>query len=118
MIRFLVCAGPLLLVAAPALAQVTTAPTVADPAAAMAAAPVAAPPKPKKVCRTNQVTGRRIAQTTCYTAAQWAEYDRVQAEAAKNLIDDVSGVGGRSDLRGSASGGLSTASMFGLGVPQ
>jgi poly(3-hydroxybutyrate) depolymerase len=118
MIRFLICAAPLLLTAAPALAQATSIPAVADPAAAMAAAPTAAPAKPKKICRTSQVTGRRISSSTCYTAAQWAEYDRVQAEAAKNLIDDVSGVSGRSDLRGSASGGLSTASMFGLGVPQ
>lgn len=118
MTRFLMCAATLLIVSAPALAQQAGAPAVADPAAAIAAAPVAAPAKPKKICRTNQVTGRRIAQTTCYTAAQWAEYDRVQAEAAKNLINDVSGVGGRSDLRGSSGGGLSTASMFGLGVPQ
>jgi poly(3-hydroxybutyrate) depolymerase len=118
MIRFLICAAVSLIASAPVLAQQASAPAVADPAAAIAAAPVAAPIKPKKICRTNQVTGRRIAQTTCYTAAQWAEYDRVQAEAAKNLIDDVSSVSGRSDLRGSSSGGLSTASMFGLGVPQ
>ncbi|WP_404710898.1 hypothetical protein [Sphingomonas sp. MMS24-J13] len=118
MTRFLICAAPWLLVAAPALAQDASAPTIASPAAAIAAAPVAAPAKPKKICRTNQVTGRRIAQTTCYTAAQWAEYDRVQAEAAKRLVNDVSGVGGRSDLGSSSSGGLSTASMFGLGVPQ
>jgi hypothetical protein len=112
MTRFVIWAAPLLIVAAPAFAQQQAGMD------AGAAAPAVAPAKPKKVCRTNQVTGRRIAQTQCYTAAEWADYDRMQREAATKLVNDVRGFAGRGDLSSSRDGSLSTSTMFGLGSPQ
>ena len=104
--RFLMWAAPLLAIAAPAFARSDTG---------AAAAPAAAPAKPKTICRSEQVTGRRIAQSRCYTAAQWAELDRVNSEAANKLLSDVVGEAGRSSFGSGSSGGLSTASLFGLG---
>jgi hypothetical protein len=74
--------------------------------------------KPRKVCRSYQVTGRRIAQRKCYTAAQWAEYDAVQAEAANKLINDVTRAGAKANLSPDASGGLDTGALFGFGPPR
>ncbi len=111
MIRFGIWAAPLLIVAAPAVAQQAGTDTGA-------AAPAAAPAKPRKICRSSQVTGRRIAQTQCYTAAQWADYDRAQQEAATRLIGDVTGFAGRGNLHVGDNGSLSTSTMFGLGAPQ
>jgi hypothetical protein len=105
--RFLIWAAPLLAVATPAVAQ--------QGAVDGAAAPVAAAPaKPKKICRKFAVTGRRISETQCYTAAQWAEYDRTQDAAANKLINDVSSMGARSNF---PAGSTSTSSLFGL-APQ
>jgi hypothetical protein len=112
MTRFLICLAPLLVIASPAFAQQASTDTVATPA------PAAVPAKPKKICRTQQITGRRISQTQCYTAAQWAEYDRMNNEDAKQFVNTVSGLAGRSTLQSSADGGLSTSSVFGLGPPQ
>ena len=108
--RYVIWTAPLLAMATPALAQQA----ITDPAAA-ALTPAVAPAKPKKICRKFEVTGRRISQTECYTAAQWAEYDRVHNEAANKLINDVSSAGARSDFNPSSPGGLSTSSLFGLG---
>ena len=110
MTRFLMWTAPLLLVASPSLAREAGADAVTAPD------PVAAAAKPKKVCRSSQVTGRRIATTQCYTAAQWAEYDSTNNAAANKLVSDVIGAGGKGNLRiGEHDGSLSTASMFGLG---
>lgn len=106
--KYLIWAAALLLVAPPAFAQ-------QPGAAAMPIAPVAAPAKPKKICRKREITGRRISQTDCYTAAQWAEYDRTQEAAAAKLVGDVSGFGARSTLSSSSDGSLSSGSVFGLG---
>lgn len=117
MARFMMWAAPLLLGAAPTFAQPASTDTAT--AAPAPAAPAAAPAKPKKICRTFKVTGRRIAQTTCYTAAQWADLDKSNEAAAKKLVDDVAATSGRSNLSGSAGGGgLSTGSIFGLGSGQ
>ena len=109
MIRLVILAAPLLFVAAPAAAQ------DAGEAAAVAPAPAAPAVKDRKVCRSSTVTGRRIAQRRCYLASQWAEYDRVQAEAAKKLVNDVQGASAKGNLSGGGSGGLSTGALFGLG---
>jgi hypothetical protein len=114
MLRFLMFTVPLLVVAAPALAQEAAADTTAAPAAPVVAAPV----KPKKVCRTSQVTGSRIAETQCYTAAQWADIDRTRQASANKLISDVVGSAGSAHFPGSDSGGADTRSLFGLGNPQ
>ena len=108
---FLILAAPLLIFATPASAQ--------DVGAAAQAAPAAAPAaKEKKVCRSAFVTGRRIAQRKCYLASQWAEYDRVQEEAAKKMIHDVVSASGKSNLKGDASGSLDTLAVFGFGPAQ
>lgn len=103
------CAAALLVIAAPALAQAP------DP---MSNEAPAAPAKPKKVCRTFQVTGRRIASTQCYTAAQWAELDRTRQASANKLVSDVIGQAASAHFPGGDSGGLDTRSVFGLGNPQ
>jgi hypothetical protein len=113
MARFLIWAAPLFAVAAPAMAQQASTDTVAA-----ASASAAAPAKPKKICRTQQITGRRIAQSQCYTATQWADYDRAQAEAAKQFVNDVTGHAGKYDGGSDSSGGLSTAGIFGLAPPR
>jgi hypothetical protein len=108
--RYVIWTAPLLALATPVFAQQMSADTTAT-APTLAVAPA----KPKKVCRKFSVTGRRISETQCYTAAQWAEYDRSHNEAANKLINDVSSAGARSDFNPSSSGGLSTSSLFGLG---
>ncbi len=113
MIRFMLLASPLLIVATPAIAQQAGTDTAVS--AVAPTAPAAAPRKPPKVCRTFAVTGRRIADTVCYTAAQWAELDHTNAEAANKLVNDVTSAQGRSDFRPGANGQLNTLSMFGIG---
>lgn len=120
MTRALMWSLPLLIVSTPGLAQqAAPEPTPAvqtAPAPAAQTAAVAAPAaKPKKICRRTVTTGRRIAQNTCYTAEQWADYDRAQNEAAKKMMTDVTAAGGKSDLKLSTSGGLGTGPVFGLG---
>jgi hypothetical protein len=119
MTRFSIWAAPLLVVATPAFAQEAGTDTVTAPVAAQVpAVPAAAPVKPKKVCRTMQITGRRISQSQCYTAAQWAEYDRASNEAAKKLINDVSSGGSRTNISNDSNGALNSSTMFGIGPPQ
>ena len=109
--KYLMWAAPLLLFATPAFAQ--------EPgAAAMPIVSAVAPAKPKKICRKREITGRRIAQTDCYTAAQWAEYDRASNEAAKKLINDVSSGGSRTNISNDSNGALNSSTMFGIGPPQ
>jgi primosomal protein N' len=108
--HILILAAPLLVFAAPASAQ--QGGEAADSTAAPAPAPAA---KEKKVCRTSQVTGRRISKRQCYTAAQWAEYDQTQAAAANKLINDVQGAGAKASLGSGSNGSLSTGALFGLG---
>jgi len=108
--RLLIWAVPLLIGAAPALAEETKP--------AEAAKTTAAPAQPRKVCRTEQITGRRISQTRCYTAAQWAELDRTGNEKASRLIMDVIGGAATARFPGSDSGATDTRSLFGLGNPQ
>jgi hypothetical protein len=114
MARFLIwAAAPLLIVASPALAQETVpAPATAPDAAAPA------PAKPKKVCRTFQITGRRIAQTQCYTAAQWADIDRTRQDAANRFVRDVNGAAASAHFPGGSNGAVDTSTLFGLGSPQ
>lgn len=107
--RLWIWTAALLVVAPPTFAQ-----QVATETAVASDAPAAAPAKPKKVCRKFEVTGRRISSTECYTAAQWAEYDRTQNAAANKMINDVSSMGARSNF---PAGSTSTASLFGL-APQ
>lgn len=84
---------PLLLIAVPASAlQSAATPGASDlPAAA----------KPKKQCRTESVTGQRIARTTCHTKEEWASIDQMNEEAAKKFTTNV----GNNATRGSAGGG-------------
>jgi len=110
MARLLMWAAPLLTVAAPAFAQ--------DAYLSASAPAVASPAKPKTVCRTEQVTGRRIAQSQCYTAAQWAELDRVRSKAAGKLVSDVIGASASAHFPGGGDGSVDTRSLFGLGNPQ
>lgn len=114
--RFLMWGASMLVVAAPAGAQQVTADaatTATAPAAPVAAAAPAA--APKKVCKTYQVTGRRISKRVCYTADQWAELDRARSEAAKKLVNDMNSASGKSNLGSGSSGALGTGSLFGLG---
>ena len=117
MARFLIWTAPLLIAAAPAVAQqASTDIKVADTKVASAEA---APAKPKKVCRTFEVTGRRIAQTECHTAAQWAEYDRVNGETANQFLVGVTHTGAnKSDFYSGGNGAINTMSLFGLAPPQ
>ncbi len=116
--RFLTWAAPLLIVAAPALAQEAgkDAPAATAATAATTTA-TAAPAKPKKVCRTYQITGRRIAQTLCYTAEQWADIDRSRLDAANKLLRDVNGAAATAHF-GGGGGSVDTSTLFGLGSPQ
>jgi hypothetical protein len=93
--RFLIWTAPLLAVIAPVSAQTPSADAAAAPA------------KPDKICRTFPVTGQRLTQSKCYTAAQWEAYDRASNEAAKKLISEVTKAG--------PGGGLTTSSIFGFG---
>lgn len=103
MIRFSICAVTLLTVATPAFAQ--QANSDANPVSVTTLA------KPGKVCRSMPVTGRRITETKCYTAAQWAEYDRVNKEAADKMVNDVT-------ARGNLGGDFTPATMFGFAPHQ
>jgi hypothetical protein len=103
MIRFLALMVAMVMLSAPVCAQ--------QPDAAPEAAP-AKPARPKTVCRSIQEAGTRIARSKCYTAEQWAEYDRVQAEAASKLASDVSRNGSKVGDSGSSIG---TGALFGLG---
>jgi aconitase B len=78
----LIWAAPLLMIAAaPAYAQDTTeAPTVK---------------KPRKICRTEQVTGRRIGDSVCHTADEWATIDAVNKENARKFINNTLAASGR-----------------------
>ena len=100
MIRFPALMATALILAAPASAQQPNA------------APERAPAKPKKICRSMPEAGTRIAKSKCYTAEQWADYDRTQAEAASKLASDVSRSGSRA---GDSAAMLTTGGLFGLG---
>lgn len=114
MTRFLICTAPLLLVSAPALAQETSSGTSAPQATPAATGAETA----KKVCRTYQVTGRRISKRVCYTASQWAELDRVRGEAASKMISDISSAAAKANLTSDPSGALDTSGLFGFGKAQ
>ena len=103
MIRFLMLAAPLLILAAPASAQAVGTDT--------AGAPAAADVKPRKVCRSVQVTGRRIAESKCYTAAQWADLDKTNNEAANKFVSSVTAGGGKSGVGTT----FSTGALIGVG---
>ena len=76
MTRFLIWAAPLLAVAVPASAQQATGDA--------AAAPTAAPVKPKKICREDPArTGSHMGGgRICKTAEQWRELDQAEADTS------------------------------------
>ena len=45
------------------------------------------PPKEKKVCRSEAVTGSIMARSTCHTKAEWAEIDSANAQNARQMLD-------------------------------
>lgn len=104
--RLAMLSVPLLFLAVPTVAQETAPPTTAE------AKDLPAYSKPKKVCRRFQVTGQRIAKSACYTAEQWAAYDKANEEAAKNFATGVNNQAGRA--AGGQSNGIGTAAVFGL----
>ena len=79
----LLCVPALVMLAVPAFAQETSA--NAAPAATNSDITV----KLKKVCRTTAVTGRRIPETSCRTAEQWAAADKANEDAARNSIENL-----------------------------
>ncbi len=45
------------------------------------------PKKPKMICRSESVTGRRIADETCHTADQWAALDAEEKKRADDFVN-------------------------------
>jgi len=96
----------LLLTAAPA-AALQSAPT-----SDVAADQLPAAAKPKKVCRSVQVTGRRIPDSVCHTSTEWAAIDKANEEAAKKYTSDLLNGAARTGSRGADSaGGMSSGAM-------
>ncbi len=44
------------------------------------------PPKPKKICRTLDVTGSMIAQSVCHTADEWKQIDEQNQRDVDNTM--------------------------------
>ena len=45
------------------------------------------PPKEKKICRSESVTGSIMPRRTCHTAAQWAAIDAQNQDNAQTALD-------------------------------
>ncbi|MFC0203066.1 hypothetical protein [Novosphingobium soli] len=50
----------------------------------------AAPPKEKKICRSEQKTGSMMTKRTCHTAAEWSAIDQNNATSARRFMDRMS----------------------------
>jgi hypothetical protein len=46
-----------------------------------------APPKEKKVCRSEAVTGSIMARSTCHTKTEWEQIDSANARSARQMLD-------------------------------
>jgi len=105
--------APLLAISAPVFAAQSNAD--AQSVASDQSLPALA--KPKKVCRTLDVIGRRIKSSVCHSADEWAAIDKANEEAARNLTNAASRNGSVNLGGGNSSGGSSSAATMGLGSP-
>jgi hypothetical protein len=74
------------------LVSLTTAASAQD--APVAAAPVAAPAKPKVICRTEDTIGSRLeTHKECHTAEEWRQISRAGSDFANSMTRTKWGVG-------------------------
>ena len=50
------------------------------------------PPKDKRICRKQEVTGSHVPRSICHKASDWVEIDKQERENAQQLLDGRRGV--------------------------
>lgn len=72
----------------PLIAVVLVTPVAAQNTSGAAATP----PKEKKICRREAVTGSMFPKSTCHTAAEWVRVDQQNSQNAEAMRNRQSGV--------------------------